>query len=231
MNDNQKAWRAIRETDHLLPIDTLPYPIGHFSGPGDLSLSGNVGDKALFEYIGTRAWAAHSSSEPRQLEPIINRRLFDGIRSALSSLIDIEEGAMGSPASMTTAEEFDQFGTQWWIPETPSDQHFFSYRSRDAQWGGFRFRDMSFRFVRANLVGFAIDVVFPAKGGGGFDIAVVSAVPDTGQAKEESQRNAYAWFRLDIEFSTEVAFALLATMLRLSNFFGVALNCRQTADV
>jgi len=156
-----------RTTDKRMPAEDLPYPLGkRHAGDSvdDNRLYGLVGNEAVFEHVGLRPCInAATRDEERALGGRLNGEMFVGLKKLFGSITDIEVGHSGSPASMTNDAEFATFGSGQWVPPTDDDAPFFAFRSRDAEWVGFRWHDESFQFHRASLLGFALETAMPVR--------------------------------------------------------------------
>lgn len=161
-----------RATDKRVPIENIPYPVGSLhasSAKDDNHLWGNVGDHAVFEHIGLRLqYSARTPQSERESAGRLNGELYEGLKRSFRDITDIEVGTTGSPTSMASADDFVAFRDLGWVPDFDDDAHFFVFRSRDGEWAGFRWRNESFRFRRASLIGFSFQSALPARGSGGF---------------------------------------------------------------
>ena len=224
-----------RTTDRRMPTEDLPYPLGlrRAHDPADDNrLYGSLGDQALFEHIGLlpRIKVA-TSDEFRAFGGRLNAEIFAGLKKVFGEITDIEVGPTGSPASMTSAAEFATFGNRGWVPPFDDPAHFFVFRSRDAEWAGFRWHDESFRFRRASLLGFSVESALPARSSGYFQVWAVCVL--------RAEPGPHAWLRnVEAEnfvfgdrWTAEVAFELLSAMTNVANFLGTPLRARQFMDV
>lgn len=193
---------------------------------------GLVGNEAVFEDVGLRPCInAATRDEERALGGRLNGEMFVGLKKLFGSITDIEVGRSGSPASMTNDAEFATFGSGQWVPPTDDDAHFFAFRSRDAEWVGFRWHDESFQFHRASLLGFALKTAMPVRSSGYFQLWAVCVLRD--------ERASTAWlynvqaenFVFATQWTAEVAFELLSVMTNVANFLGTTLTARQFSDV
>ena len=224
-----------RTTDKRMPTEDLPYPLGkrHAGDPvDDNRLYGLLGNEAVFEHIGLRPHInAATRDEERAVGGRLNGEMFAGLKKVFGSIFDIEVGRSGSPASMTNDAEFATFGSGQWVPPTDDDAHFFAFRSRDAEWVGFRWHDESFRFRRASLLGFALETAMPARSSGYFQLWAVCILRDL-QASKAWPHNVEAKnFVFNGQWTAEVAFELLSVMTSVANFLGTTLTARQFSDV
>ena len=224
-----------RTTDKRMPAEDLPYPLGkrHAGDPvDDNRLYGLLGNEAVFEHIGLRPRINLATrDEERAVGGRLNGEMFVGLKKVFGSITDIEVGRSGSPASMTNDAEFAIFGSGRWVPSTDDDAHFFAFRSRDAEWVGFRWHDESFRFRRASLLGFALETAMPARSSGYFQLWAVCVLRDE-QASKAWLHNVEAEnFVFDGQWTAEVAFELLSVMTNVANFLGTTLTARQFSDV
>ncbi|MFM0491834.1 hypothetical protein [Paraburkholderia graminis] len=227
--------RVTRATDKRMPVEDLPYPIGTRHAdhpPDDNRLWGDVGDQAVFECIGLRPQIAGATgAENRAAGGQLNRQMYEGLREAFRSITDIEIGTTGSPASMTNAEDFDSFRSRGWQPAFDDDAHFFVFRSRDGEWAGFRWRNESFRFKRASLLGMCLGSALPARSSGGFEIWCVCVPRSTPGPKAHFGNVEATTVKLCDRWTAEVGFELMCVMTRITNFLGTAFNAYQVADV
>ncbi|MFL9885165.1 hypothetical protein PQR66_19135 [Paraburkholderia agricolaris] len=146
-----------------MPAEDLPYPLGkrHTGDPvDDNRLYGLLGSEALFEHIGLRPRInVLTRDEWRAFGGRLNGEMFAGLKKVFGSMTDIEAGRSGSPASMTSDAEFAAFGTGQSISPTDDPAHFFAFRSRDAEWIGFRWRDeRRTAALRAESYGFLVEM-------------------------------------------------------------------------
>jgi hypothetical protein len=226
---------ATRITDKRMPAEDLPYPLGkrHTGDPvDDNRLYGLLGNEALFEHIGLRPRInVPTRDEWRAFGGRLNGEMFAGLKKVFGSMTDIEAGRSGSPASMTSDAEFAAFGAGQSISPTDDPAHFFAFRSRDAEWIGFRWRDESFRFRRASLLGFALETAMPARSSGYFQLWAVCVLRDEQTSKAWLQNVEAESFIFDGQWTAEVAFELLSVMTNVANFFGTTLTARQFSDV
>jgi hypothetical protein len=224
-----------RTTDRRMPTENLPYPLGlrHDRDPaGDNRLYGELGDQALFESIGLRPRInVATSDEFRAFGGRLNAEIYAGLKKVFGEITDIEVGVTGSPASMTSAAEFATFGSRRWIPPFDDPGHFFVFRSRDAEWAGFRWQDESFRFRRASLLGFAVDSAMPARSSGYFQVSAVCALRARPQAHAWLGNAEGATFYFGERWTPEVGFELLSVMTTVGNFLGTTVTARQFSDV
>ncbi|MFM0184097.1 hypothetical protein PQR52_36900 [Paraburkholderia aspalathi] len=218
-----------------MPTEDLPYPLGrrHTGDPvDDNRLYGLLGNEAVFEHIGLRPHInAATRDEERAVGGRLNGEMFAGLKKVFGSIADIEVGRSGSSASMTNDAEFATFGSGQWVAPTDDDAHFFAFRSRDAEWAGFRWHDESFRFRRASLLGFALETAMPARSSGYFQLWAVCVLRDE-QASKAWLHNVEAEnFLFDRQWTAEVAFELLSVMTNVANFLGTTMTARQFSDV
>ncbi len=227
---------SARRSDLRMPVEKLPYPIGEGDSresPGENRLWGLVGDQAVFQHIELWPHTENSNhNEEAARNGRMNGELYAGLKDAFGRISAIEVGALGSDASMTTAAELSSFHTlQRWVPSVADGRHLFVFRSRDGEWAGFRWREESFRFRRASLVGFSLTSLMPARSSGGFQVWV-GCVPrsEPGPHAKDKFVEASCCYLYD-RWTAEVGFALLSVMICAANFLGTALTSRQFADV
>ena len=224
-----------RTTDKRMPAEDLPYPLGwrRADDPvGDNRLYGLLGNEAVFEHIGLRPCInLASKDEERAVGGRLNGEMFAGLKKVFGSITDIEVGRSGSPASMTNDAEFATFGSGRWVPSTDDDAHFFAFRSRDAEWVGFRWHDESFRFRRTSLLGFALETAMPARSSGYFQLWAVCILRDEQTSKAWPHNVEAKNFVFNGQWTAEVAFELLSVMTSVASFLGTTLTARQFSDV
>ncbi len=225
-----------RPTDLRMPVEYLPYPIGERGAgelPGENRLWGLVGDQAVFQHIGLRPYSRNSNQdEEAARNGRMNGDLYAGLKGVFGRITAIEVGTLGSDASMTSAVELASFDTlQRWVPGVEDGRHLFVFRSRDGEWAGFRWREESFRFRRASLVGFSLTSAMPARMPGGFQVWV-GCVPHAALGPHATDKcvEASSCYLCD-RWTAEVGFALLSIMICVANFLGTALTTREFADV
>ncbi|KWA68650.1 hypothetical protein WL28_19235 [Burkholderia ubonensis] len=223
-----------RTTDKRMPVEDLPYPLGgrHADDPADDNrLYGLLGDQAVFEHIGLRPnIRTRTISEWQSLGGRLNGEMFAGLKKVFGLITEIEEGPMGSAASMTNDAEFNRFASWQWVASTDDDAHFFVFRSRDAEWAGFRWRGECFRFRLASLLGFVLETGMPARGSGYFQVSAVCVLRDEPGPNAWFRNVEAAHFDLSDAWTAEVAFELLSVLTRVANFLGKALTANQVAD-
>ncbi|WP_431824102.1 hypothetical protein [Burkholderia sp. F1] len=220
-----------RATDKRMPVEDLPYPLGwrRAEDPADdQRLSGLRGDQAVFELLLIRPEGdVPTVGSLQEHWGRLSRQVFAGLKTIFGELTEIEGGPMGSPASMTNADEFARFGEWQWTPSTDEDAHFFVFRSRDGEWAGFRSRDECFRFRRSSLLGFTLDVAIPARWIGYFQVWAVCASCNASGADAKPNHTKGEYFVLDKEWTTALAFELACVMTTVANFLGVPLTIRK----
>ncbi|WP_143135496.1 hypothetical protein [Burkholderia ubonensis] len=223
-----------RTTDKRMPVEDLPYPLGgrHADDPADDNrLYGLLGDQAVFEHIGLRPnIRTRAISEWQSVGGRLNGEMFAGLKKVFGLITEIEEGPMGSAASMTNDAEFNRFASWQWVASTDDDAHFFVFRSRDAEWAGFRWRGECFRFRLASLLGFVLETGMPARGSGYFQVSAVCVLRDEPGPNAWFRNVEAAHFDLSDAWTAEVAFELLSVLTRVANFLGKALTANQVAD-
>lgn len=224
-----------RTTDRRMPTEDLPYPLGSRGAddpPDDNRLYGLLGDQAVFEHIGLRPRIkAATSDEIRAFGGRLNDEIFSGLKTVFGETTDIEVGHTLSPASMTTEAEFATFGSRQWIPPIDDPAHFFAFRSRDAEWAGFRWHHESFRFRRASLLGFSVESAMPARSSGYFQVWAVCVLRAEPGVHGWLRNVEAAKFDFGERWTPEVAFELLSVMTNVANFLGTTLTARQFSDV
>ncbi|WP_027803835.1 hypothetical protein [Paraburkholderia dilworthii] len=210
---------SARPSDLRMPVENLPYPIGerHSDGPpGDNRLWGLVGDQAVFQHI--ELWPHTEKGNRQEVEARngrMNGELYAGLKEVFGRVSAIEVGALGSDASMTSAAELSSFDTlQRWVPGVEDGRHLFVFRSRDGEWAGFRWREESFRFRRAALVGFSLTSAMPARMPGGFEVWVGCVPrPEPGPDAREKCVKASSCYLYE-RWTAEVGYALLSVRFR-----------------
>jgi len=225
-----------RSSDLRMPVENLPYPIGERGSresPDEHGLWGLVGDQAVLQHIELWPYTENGNQdEETARNGRMNGELYAGLKEVFGRITAIEVGALGSDASMTSAAELASFHTlQRWVPSVEDGRHLFVFRSRDGEWAGFRWREESFRFRRASLVGFSLTSAMPARMSGGFQVWV-GCVPraDPGPHARDKCVEASSCHLYD-RWTAEVGFALLTVMICVANFLGTAFTARQFADV
>ncbi|MFM0305027.1 hypothetical protein PQR05_10055 [Paraburkholderia sediminicola] len=224
-----------RTTDRRMPTEDLPYPLGLRrvdDPPDDNRLYGLLGDQAVFEHIGLRPRIkATTSDEVRAFGGRLNDEIFSGLKNVFGEITDIEVGHTLSPASMTTEAEFATFASRRWVPPIDDPAHFFAFRSRDAEWAGFRWHHESFRFRRASLLGFVVESAIPARSSGYFQVSAVCVLRAEPGIHAWRRNVEEATFYFGERWTAEVAFELLSVMTNVANFLGTTLTASQFMDV
>jgi len=236
---------ARRASDRPLPGDCLPYPLGQAftldetTGAG-ARLPGLVGETAClhvvsFSLAATSYRTRGEIEAASAVEPALYRSFFEGMKRVCESHVEVET----SP--MTTPGELERFlSLHRYIEPVSSPRHCLAARSRDARWAGFVWKEARFRFERARLRGFVLDVIFPAKGGGGYEVTVLfdgerksgpGPVKTGGAAGQSGTISGFSsGFSLDAPFSQGLSFALAAELMEIGALFGVPVRCRQSMD-
>ncbi len=127
----------------------------------------------------TNEWLPYTENGNQDEEAAKNGRmngeLCAGLKEVFGRITAIETGALESGASMTSAAELASFHTlQRRVPGVEEGRHLFVFRSRDGAWAGLRWREERFRFRRASLVGFSLDI------GATMALSALACEPDGG---------------------------------------------------
>ncbi|GAB7539377.1 hypothetical protein AB4851_18940 [Burkholderia sp. 22PA0099] len=219
------AFRARRFGDRTRPIDLLPAPLGARSAWPQLDdgqwLPGYLGAYACYQriFIDTDARATSAA--------VVFRQLYDGLRGVCEQHIEVESNvAEASPEIAPLDDLPEHFNAR----HRADDTLFVAFRSRDAEWAGFRLGRDSFRFPLDRLAGFALNVGIPARGPGGYEIEAIFDRPhrDT-EADSEWQRHGSA-FQPSLPYADRHSFALLQALTHIAQLFDVRIVCSTFSD-
>jgi hypothetical protein len=230
----ERARRALpRDSDRYLPVDELPRPLGAWQSDAEqgtaVRLPGTIGEAVCFERISS--FELEKNADNEELKAHLHRQLYDGFKLAISRHVDIETGLDGSPAAMINPDELpESFRTNEGSSSCATP--LIAFRSRDAQWGGFRYAGESFRFPLKHLKGVVLEVSLPLRFSGSYSVSVVLDSPNRckGNISSPFSYEFATRFDLDLPYSESWSFSLLTGLGILEPLFDIRVRCNVQSD-
>ncbi|MEK6423397.1 MAG: hypothetical protein V4801_27735, partial [Burkholderia gladioli] len=223
--DWQNPFRARRFGDRTRPIDLLPAPLGTRSAfaqhDDDQRLPGELGAYACYQRIFLDTDARATSVA------VVFRQLYDGLRSVCEQHVDIESNV---DEALPEIAPLDDLPKHFTARRGADDTLFVAFRTRDADWAGFRLGRDSFRFRLDRLAGLSLNVGLPARGPGGYEIEAIFDRPHRdAEADSEWQRHGSA-FQPSLPYTDRHSFALLQALTHIAQLFDVRIVCSSFTD-
>lgn len=221
-DDLPPDWEAIapRDSDHWLPRDRLPYPLGGGVTADDSGVPPGFLGRACYLLplridLGATpycwSWRAATWLQGGAARDIFATQFYERLRDALAD----PETATADTAPLVGEDDLKRHRIA--LEGTP---RFLAFRSRDARWGGFMLGDASFRFPLAKLAGLHLRIGHPGRGAGGYELCVV--LVDGGDRTRSLETH--------LAYEQRTTSSLLIATMQLGRLFDVRVGAEEYMD-